>query len=104
MSDMFRKCYKLREIKGLNKFNTSKVTNMIGMFNECKELEYLDLSNFNTSNVTDMKCMFNECHKLKEIKGIERFNTKNVNVMSGLFQECYEIKYLDLSNFITSMP
>ena len=38
---------------------------MSGMFNECNELEYLDLSNFNTSKVTDMSIMFNKCHKLK---------------------------------------
>ena len=38
------------------------------MFQECHELEYLDLSSFDTSNVTDMFCLFNKCNKLKEIK------------------------------------
>ena len=33
------------------------------MFQECNELEYLDLSNFNTYNANDMGWMFNECHK-----------------------------------------
>ena len=28
---------------------------MEGMFQECVELEYLDLSDFNVSNVTNMK-------------------------------------------------
>ena len=28
MECMFNRCYKLKEIKGLNKFNTSKVTNI----------------------------------------------------------------------------
>jgi len=46
------------------------------MFEECNELEYLNLSNYNTINVSDMGFLFNECHKLKEIKGIENFNTK----------------------------
>ena len=45
---MFNKCYKLKEIKGINKFNTNQVTNMTAIFNECNELENLDLSNFNT--------------------------------------------------------
>ena len=62
---MFDECYKLKEIKGINNFNTSKVTNMAGMFQSCYELEYLDLSNFDTSNVTDMSYMFKECKKLK---------------------------------------
>jgi len=62
---MFNECNKLKEIKGLNKFNTNKVNNMKAMFNFCSELESLDLSNFNTENVTDMSGMFNECNKLK---------------------------------------
>ena len=48
---MFNECHKLKQIKGINKFNTNIVTNMRVMFQECYELEYLDLSNFNTSNV-----------------------------------------------------
>ena len=42
---------------------------MPAMFQFCRKLEYLDLSSFDTSNVTDMKDMFNECKKLIEIKG-----------------------------------
>ena len=43
MAGMFLDGYKLKQIKGINNFNTSKVTIMIAMFNECFELEYLDL-------------------------------------------------------------
>ena len=59
---MFNLCHKLKEIKGINNFNTTKVTNMRTMFQKCNVLEYLDLSNFNTINVTDMGWMFSECH------------------------------------------
>jgi len=75
---------------------------MNAMFQECNELEYLDLSNFNTSNVTEMEYMFNFCRKLKEIKGINKFNTNKVTDMSAMLQECNELEYLDLSNFNTS--
>ena len=51
---------------------------MRGMFLLCDQIEYLDLSNFNTSNVTDMDSMFNECHKLKQIIGLNKFNTSKV--------------------------
>jgi len=78
---MFNECYKLKEIKGINNFNTCKVINMREMFQSCQELEYLDLNNFNTSQVTDMTYMFNKCYKLKEIKGINNFNTsKAINI------------------------
>ena len=62
---MFAACHKLKQIKGITKFNTRNVSDMKMMFNECLVLEYLDLSNFNTSKVTDMSYMFNQCNKLK---------------------------------------
>ena len=92
---MFNKCYKLKEIKGINQFNTNNVTNMKAMFGECNELISLDLSNFNTSKVTDMEGMFNKCHKLKEIKGINQFTTNNVTNMRAMFQQCNELISLD---------
>ena len=60
MALMLSQCKRLKEIKGLNKFITNKVTDMKGMFQDCEEIEYLDLSNFDTSNVNDMSCMFAE--------------------------------------------
>ena len=72
------------------------------MFQNCVELQYIDLTNFNTYNVTDMSGMFNRCSSLQEIEGIDNFNTDNVNNMFLMFKECYEIEYLDLSNFNTS--
>ena len=64
------------------------------MFENCNEIEYLDLSNFNTENVTDMSGMFNDCNKLKEIKGINKFNTNKVTVMNTMFQACNVIEYI----------
>ena len=102
MGYMFDGCKKLKEIKGINNFKTNKVTNMKGMFQECNELEYLDLSNFNTSNVTDMRYMFSKCHKLKKIKGINNFNISNRTDISNMFDEYNELEYLILSKFNTS--
>ena len=61
---------------------------MQSMFEECNELEYLDLSNFDTSNVTKMNHMFNKCHKLKKIKRINKIITKNVTDVKAKFQRC----------------
>ena len=68
MSYMFNECKKLKEIKGINSFNTNKVINMKAMFQLCNELEYLDLSSLNTSNVIDMGYMFYNCNKIKANK------------------------------------
>ena len=72
---------------------------MRGMFEECEELEYLDLSNFNTSNVTNMEFMFKRCYKLKEIKGINNFDISKVENKEEMFEECKELSYSDLSDF-----
>ena len=55
---MFNKCNELKEINGINKFNTSKVSNIGAMFQAYNKLKNLDL-NFDTSNVTDMESTFN---------------------------------------------
>ena len=48
MSYMFNQCHNLKEIKGINNFNTIKVNIMKAMFQQYNLLEELDLSNFNT--------------------------------------------------------
>ena len=66
---------------------------MSRMFGDCYELEYLDLSNFDTSKVTNMEGMFYKCYKLKEIKGINNFNAQNAfNKMKGIFEDCVKLK------------
>ncbi len=82
-------------------FDTSKVTDMHGMFNRCKALISLNLSSFNTSNVTDMGYMFYGCSKLTSLN-ISSFNTSNVTNISLMFQNCSSLTSLNLSNFNTS--
>ena len=45
----FYNCTKLTEIQGIEKLDTSNVTNMTNLFYNCKSLKSLDLRNFNTS-------------------------------------------------------
>ncbi|MBR7037121.1 BspA family leucine-rich repeat surface protein [bacterium] len=42
----------------VSNFDTSKVTNMRGVFRNCIYLTSVDVSNWDTSNVTDMSMMF----------------------------------------------
>jgi surface protein len=57
----------LTTITGLNYLNTSEVTNMENMFNDCSSLTSLDLSSFNTSKVTNMSGMFRDCSDLTSL-------------------------------------
>ena len=64
------------------------ISNLKEFFEKCSNIISLDFSKFNSSNVTDMSYLFNECSKLKEIKGFNKINTKNVENMSVMFQKC----------------
>ena len=89
MCGMFSECKSLKELN-ISKFNTSSVTNMSYMFFGCESLKKLDLSKFNTSNVTNMSFMFYECSSLKELISISNFDTTNVSNMHAMFSCCSE--------------
>ena len=69
------------EIKGLNKFNTSNVTNMVWMFSD-STITTLDLSSFDTSKVRDMRWMFEYCKATtgyaKDADTAAKFNDSSV--------------------------
>lgn len=85
MSYAFYGLTRLQEIWGLERWDTSHVTNMSHMF-EGVTVEYLDLSGFDTSNATNMESMF-------EYSG--EFDNR-----FGHFY-CREHHELDLRNFVT---
>ncbi len=98
----FRGMTYLTEIRGLDNFDTSKVTNMAGMFYDCRSLKALDLSSFNTSNVTDMSNMFFNCLSLEKLSLIN-FRTCFVTNMGSMFGNCSELSEIDFGrDFDTS--
>ena len=96
----FAHCINLQDIKGIRNLNTQNVTDMLGMFQNCKALTSLDVSKFNTQNVTDMGSMFSGCEALTSLD-VSKFNTQNVTDMSGMFFSCEALTSLDVSNFNT---
>ena len=90
----------LREIKGLERFNTTNVTDMAYMFYGLKKVNQLNVQNFNTSKVTNMLAMFKEVIKVKKLN-LQNFNTSNVTNMSEMFQSMESLEKLDLSSFDT---
>ena len=100
MTGMFAECSVITTLD-LSTFNTSNVTNMNSMFVNCPMLYTLDLSNFDTSKVTDMAYLFSQCTRLSVLK-ISSFDTSNVTNMYAMFNECTWLSPLDLSHFDTS--
>lgn len=100
MSSMFAFCQGLSNLN-LSNFDTSNVTNMSKMLYCCSGIETLNVSSFDTSKVTDMETMFCSNGGLKQIIGIEQFNTSNVTNMAYMFAYSHNLTSLNLSNFDT---
>ena len=67
LKNWFANCTTLSSITGLENLNTTNVTDMTGVFDNCPALTSLDLSGFNTANVTTMNSMFRYCSNLETI-------------------------------------
>lgn len=97
---MFQDCSSLTELD-LSGWETSQVMDMKHMFNCCKNLTKLDISNWDTSNVTNMQSMFIWCTSLKELD-VSNWNTSMVEDMEYMFSNCFSLKSLNVSNWDTT--
>ena len=100
MCGMFEDCSSLQTLD-VSGFDTSNVTNMGSMFSGCRSLQTLDVSGFDTSNVTNMSRMFEDCGSLQSLD-VSGFDTSNVTDMSWMFMRCNNLQTLDVSGFDTS--
>lgn len=97
MEAMFQNC---RDLENLNvgSMVQAGVENVSGMFCNCSKLTKLDVSKFDTSSVTNMSAMFYGCGGLKKLN-LSNFDTSNVTDMHSMFAYCIKLENLDLSNF-----
>ena len=95
---------KLKNIIGLSGWNTSKVTSMSNMFQNCSSLTSVgNLSNWKTGNVTSMKCMFINCPSIASVGNLAGWNTSKVITMNRMFFNCSSLASVgDFSNWNTS--
>lgn len=87
------------KLDGTSLFDTSNMTNMYCMFNECANL--ITITDLDTSSVTNMSSMFNGCKKLKNIPLLD---TSSVTNMNNMFDGCSSLESLpnlDTSNVTT---
>ena len=83
---MFSYMQSLANIDGITNWDTSKVTDMSGMFQGVTALTNIDgATNWDTSNVTNMQNMFQGASSLTNIDGATNWNTSNVTNISSMF-------------------
>lgn len=63
-------------------------SSMFYMPNDFNGLYSITFDNIDTSNVTNMSRMFDDCNHLEVINGLEKFDTSNVINMSKMFYNC----------------
>ena len=96
MSGMFAWCSNNLTSINLSNFDTSKVIEMNNMFDGCSNLITLDLSNFDTSNVKEMYSMFYYCSNLTTIKGV--IDMKSCTDYSLMFENCPKLSGVKIKN------
>lgn len=98
--DEFRMCSSLENVD-MSGVDTSRVSDMTGMFDYCYNLKDVDLSGIDTENVKGMSQMFQYCTSLESLN-LDSFDTQNVTDMTGMFGNCYMLENLSISSFDTS--
>lgn len=82
--------------------DTSDMNFMCAVFDNLNMLREIKcLENWDVSGVSDISYMFNNCEHLKKIKGIEKWDVSNVKDMDKMFCYCESLEHLDLSNWNT---
>lgn len=84
MRQTFKECSKLTDIIGLEKLNTSKVTDMLSIFDGCSSLSTFPIENWDTSKVVNMQYAFSRCIN---------FNNDAFNIFKSL--NLTQVKYLE---------
>ena len=97
-SSLFLDCVSLQTVHFGSAFRTDYVTNMSGMFENCIQLNELDVSSWDTSNVTSMRSMFHHCAELTDLD-VSNWNTSGVTNMDSMFYQCENLSALDLSSW-----
>ena len=101
MTSMFRDCYGLQNIIGIENMNVSNVMDISQMFCNCGSLQSLDLSDWDTGRVMSMLQVFGSCSQLQQLD-LSNWDTSNVTNMDSMFQGCNQLHQLDLSDWDTS--
>lgn len=65
ISNMFWQCFNLQKIKGLETLDVSNITNFDSIFNECEQLQVIDISQWKIQNSAIVEQMFAGCANLQ---------------------------------------
>lgn len=94
-TNLFHSFENLQSFENMSNFDTSNVTNMQGMFENCSSLKTVDLSGFNTSKVITMNSMFSGTG-LTELD-ISQLDMGKIVYKGSMFSDAINLSKLTLS-------
>lgn len=99
MKSVFQACNFLTsdDLKSIANWNTSHVTTMAQMFEDCLALTYLPKLNWDVTSVKTMYYMFTDDDELSDLSGISDWDVSHVETFSSMFQRNKAPKLVDLS-------
>lgn len=100
MQGLFHGCSSLSYVDA-SSWDTSKVVTMGSVFSGCASLSYVDVSGWNTSQVTDCGFIFNGCSSLTSLD-VSGWDLSRATDMECMFQECGSLASLDVSQWRVS--
>ena len=98
MEDMLNNCDNLPAELDFSDWDTSNVITMQEMFCGCDSLVSINTSGWDTSKVTNTTYMFDGCDLLTELD-LSGWNTSSLTNMGVMFQNCISLTELNISNF-----
>jgi hypothetical protein len=85
---MFESRCRTKKILLPESFSIENVWQGYEMFQDCQEIEELDLSMFKSTKVHVLHLMFNRCYKLKTIYMSKNFGVSNIQYNNDMFNDC----------------
>jgi len=103
LRDLFAGLTHLVSIEGLDYFDVSNTTSMVGMFNGASSLVHIEgLSGWDTGNVQFMQQMFQGASSLVSIECLSGWDTGSVTTMASMFSGASSLINLEISGWDTS--
>lgn len=104
-SGLFEDLVNVQTIEGIERIDTSKVTDMSNMFSNMKSLTSLDLSNFDTLKATNQSYMFNNMKSLSKLTlGTKVMLKDNAALPSLSISGKYSGKWINVGKGTVEVP
>ncbi len=100
MSHLFYKDRSLKEIKGINNWNTKNLKEAPYCFGYCSRLKKININNWNTKSLKNIDNFFCGCYNLQSVD-LSDWNTKKLKSIEGLCASCRNLTTVDLANWNT---